>query len=104
MELEFRGCNANTCASPDAQSQHLHIDSASSTFTPLYPLVSLSKRATTPLTNLYFSMVTFSTLGFGDVTPCNWVGELAVMLEVFLGYVLLGGLITILAMKLVPPR
>jgi len=26
------------------------------------------------------------------------------MLEVFLGYVLLGGLITILAMKLVPPR
>jgi len=52
----------------------------------------------------YFSMVTFSTLGFGDVTPCNWVGELAVMAEVFLGYVLLGGLITILAMKLVPPR
>jgi len=26
------------------------------------------------------------------------------MLEVFLGYVFLGGLITILAMKLVPPR
>jgi len=69
-----------------------------------YPLVSLTKRATTPLTSLYFSMVTFSTLGFGDVTPCNWLGELAVMVEVFLGYVLLGGLITILAMKLVPPR
>jgi len=28
-----------------------------------------------PFTTLYFSMVTFSTLGFGDVTPCNWVGE-----------------------------
>jgi len=26
------------------------------------------------------------------------------MVEAFLGYVLLGGLITILAMKLVPPR
>jgi len=70
------------------------------------PLVSLGiKRPHTPvITNLYFSMVTFSTLGFGDVTPCNWIGELAVMAEVFLGYVLLGGLITILAMKLVPPR
>ena len=68
------------------------------------PLVSLADRPTTPFTNLYFSMVTFSTLGFGDVTPRNWVGELAVMAEVFLGYVLLGGLITILAMKLVPPR
>jgi len=56
------------------------------------------------LTHLYFSVVTFSTLGFGDVTPCNWGGKIAVIVEVFFGYVMLGMLISIFTMKLVPPR
>ena len=69
-----------------------------------YPLVGANSRQPTWLTNTYFSMVTFSTLGFGDVTPCNWVGELLVMVEVFTGYVCLGGLISIFAIKFLPPR
>ena len=48
----------------------------------------------------YYSVVTFTTLGFGDIVPkCGWL-QLWVMLEVILGYVMLGGLISILANKL----
>jgi hypothetical protein len=52
------------------------------------------------LTYIYFSVVTFTTLGFGDVTPANAWGEAVVMIEVILGYVMLGGLISILSVKL----
>ncbi|SDR01803.1 pentapeptide repeat-containing protein [Pseudovibrio sp. Tun.PSC04-5.I4] len=53
------------------------------------------------LTNLYFSVVTFTTLGFGDVTPvaAGVIGKLVVMWEVVLGYINLGLLISILANK-----
>ena len=50
-------------------------------------------------TPFYFSMVTFTTLGFGDVTPLDWVGQMWITLEVVLGYVMLGGLISIFANK-----
>ena len=52
------------------------------------------------LTSLYFSIVTFTTLGFGDVTPVTGLGKVVVTAEVILGYVMLGGLISILANKL----
>ena len=57
------------------------------------------KYSTTPewTSWLYFSVITFSTLGFGDVTPTIPVTHLWVMLEVFSGYFMLGGLITFLA-------
>jgi uncharacterized protein YjbI with pentapeptide repeats len=45
----------------------------------------------------YFSLVTFTTLGFGDLHPTNLVGEIIVAIEVILGYVMLGGLISIIA-------
>ncbi len=48
----------------------------------------------------YFSIVTFTTLGFGDVTPLNLAGQVWITLEVILGYVMLGGLISIFANKL----
>ena len=50
----------------------------------------------------YFSVVTFTTLGFGDVTPIagNWVPQAVIMTEVIFGYVMLGGLISIFANKL----
>ena len=51
-------------------------------------------------TMLYFSVVTFTTLGFGDVTPKTGWAELVVGLEVIAGYVMLGGLISIFANKL----
>jgi len=49
---------------------------------------------------LYFSFVTFTTLGFGDIVALNWCAKLVVTLEVIAGYVMLGGLISILANKL----
>jgi hypothetical protein len=49
---------------------------------------------------LYFSFVTFTTLGFGDITPIKWYAQIIVTIEVILGYGMLGGLISILANKL----
>ena len=49
---------------------------------------------------LYYSVVTFTTLGFGDIVPLtNWA-RLVVGLEVIAGYIMLGGLISIFANKL----
>ncbi len=52
-------------------------------------------------TPFYFSIVTFTTLGFGDITPKNLVGELIVSFEVIFGYAVLGLLISVLADKVV---
>ncbi len=49
---------------------------------------------------IYYSVVTFTTLGFGDIIPTNDLARFVVMLEVILGYVMLGGLISIFANKL----
>lgn len=50
-------------------------------------------------TPFYYSMVTYTTLGFGDVTPVTKAGMVLVNIEVVLGYVTLGLLISILANK-----
>lgn len=54
----------------------------------------------TALSPLYFSVVTFTTLGFGDALPTSPVSQLTVMIEVFLGYFMLGGLLTLLSNKM----
>ncbi len=51
------------------------------------------------LTTIYYSVVTFTTLGFGDVKPITRPGLAIVMVEVIVGYIMLGGLIAILANK-----
>lgn len=51
-------------------------------------------------TMLYYSVVTFTTLGFGDITPLTQTAAYWVMAEVILGYIMLGGLISIFATKL----
>jgi uncharacterized protein YjbI with pentapeptide repeats len=45
---------------------------------------------------IYFSVVTMTTLGFGDMyaRPGSWLGHVLLMLQVILGYVLLGALVT----------
>jgi len=45
---------------------------------------------------LYFSIVTMTTLGFGDIAanPDSWGGQVLLMFQVILGYVLLGALVT----------
>lgn len=52
------------------------------------------------LTMFYYSVVTFTTLGFGDIIPKTTTAAMCVTIEVILGYVMLGGLITIFASKL----
>lgn len=46
---------------------------------------------------LYYSIVTFTTLGFGDIVPQIPVLQIVIIIEVILGYIMLGGLISILA-------
>jgi uncharacterized protein YjbI with pentapeptide repeats len=53
-----------------------------------------------PFTYFYYSVVTMTTLGFGDVTPLTSTAAAWVMAEVVLGYLMLGGLLSILANKL----
>jgi len=57
-------------------------------------------REKTGWTPYYYSIVTFTTLGFGDVKPKNLAAEIWLTAEVVLGYVFLGGLVAILASKL----
>ena len=49
-----------------------------------------------PLRAMYFSIVTMTTLGFGDMyaNPESWAGHILLMFQVILGYVLLGALVT----------
>lgn len=50
---------------------------------------------------MYYSVVTFTTLGFGDIVPIgHFWARFFVVLEVILGYIMLGGLISIFANKL----
>ena len=54
----------------------------------------------TALSPLYYSVVTFTTLGFGDVVPATTTAQALAMLEVVLGYVGLGGLLAILSNRM----
>jgi len=54
----------------------------------------------TPLSPVYFSIVTLTTLGYGDAVPGSLGAQLVVMLEVVVGYLALGGLISIFANKM----
>lgn len=57
----------------------------------------------THFTPVYFSIVTYTTLGFGDVTPLNnsLVGQALVTMEVIAGYFTLGLLVSMLADRVV---
>ncbi len=54
----------------------------------------------TALTPLYYSVVTLTTLGYGDVLPASEAAQILAMTEVILGYVMLGGLLSIFANKM----
>ena len=51
-------------------------------------------------TPFYYSIVTYTTLGFGDITPQHWLGEIIIVAEVVLGYTTLGLLLSILANRI----
>ncbi|MCP4148818.1 MAG: two pore domain potassium channel family protein [bacterium] len=52
---------------------------------------------------LYFSVVTFTTLGYGDIVPCRGIGRFLVILEVLLGYSILGVLLAIILRRIIGP-
>ena len=54
----------------------------------------------TSLSPLYYSIVTLTSLGYGDVVPTSIAGQLLAMLEVILGYVMLGGLLALFTNKI----
>jgi hypothetical protein len=56
--------------------------------------------AKTWFTPYYFSIVTYTTLGFGDVKPATLAGEIVVSSEVILGYTTLGLLLSVLAQSI----
>ena len=62
-------------------------------------LMNYSNSAQSWLTPFYYSIVTYTTLGFGDITPKHWIGEIIVITEVILGYLTLGLMLSILANK-----
>ncbi|MGI9598577.1 MAG: pentapeptide repeat-containing protein, partial [Acidimicrobiales bacterium] len=54
----------------------------------------------TPLSPVYYSVVTFTTLGYGDVLPGSVGAQILAMSEVVLGYFSLGGMMSILSDKM----
>ncbi len=54
----------------------------------------------TRLSFVYFSVITMTTLGYGDVVPSTGTGQALAMFEVLVGYVMLGGLLSIFATKM----
>lgn len=49
---------------------------------------------------LYFSFITFTTLGYGDIVPVTTLSKVTVITEVSVGYVMGGLLVAILAKRL----
>ena len=48
---------------------------------------------------LYYSVVTFTTLGYGDVSPQTAAGQIIQIIHISIGYLGLGALLSILATK-----
>ncbi len=49
---------------------------------------------------LYYSVVTLSTLGYGDIVPATPAARIVAMTEVMIGYLMLGGLLSIFTNKM----
>ncbi len=52
------------------------------------------------LSPFYYSVVTLTSLGYGDVVPASTSAQVIAMMEVLAGYVMLGGLLSIFANKM----
>ncbi len=52
------------------------------------------------LSPIYYSVVTLTSLGYGDVLPASTFAQIAAMTQVLIGYLMLGGLLSILSNKM----
>lgn len=48
----------------------------------------------------YYSVVTITTLGYGDIVPATPAARIIAICEVFIGYIMLGGLLSIFTNKM----
>lgn len=70
-------------------------------FTFIYTMVKIDYGLyETPISPFYFSISTMTTLGYGDAIPVSWIAQMCTSTQVVLGYVMLGGLLSILTNKL----
>jgi uncharacterized protein YjbI with pentapeptide repeats len=70
-------------------------------FAGLYTLVDLDYGSyETWLSPMYYSVVTMTTLGYGDVLPATLGAQIMCMAEVVIGYIMLGGLLSIFSNKM----
>ncbi len=69
-------------------------------FAALYTVVSVDYGSHSSwMTPIYYSVVTLTSLGYGDVIPLSATAQLIAMMEVITGYIMLGGLLSILSNK-----
>lgn len=52
------------------------------------------------LSPLYYSVVTMTTLGYGDALPASVAAQVVAMIQVLIGYIMLGGVLSIFATKM----
>lgn len=70
-------------------------------FAGLYEVVEIDFGSNeTGLSSFYFSIVTLTTLGYGDVLPVSPAAQAVVITQVLIGYGMLGGLLSIFMSKM----
>lgn len=70
-------------------------------FAALYSFLDFDyKIGKTWFSNIYFSIVTTTTLGYGDIIPVSSAAQIISMIQVLLGYAMLGGFLSILTNKM----
>lgn len=65
-----------------------------------FKFVPLNISDETWLSTYYFSVVTLTTLGYGEITPASQLAQWLAIAEVLMGYTMLGGLLSIFANKM----
>ncbi|WP_186080620.1 pentapeptide repeat-containing protein [Burkholderia gladioli] len=70
-------------------------------YTLIYWLIpeSTSEKHLTVVQSLYFSVVTMTTLGYGDIAAnkSSWLSQMLIITHVLSGYIILGALLTVLS-------
>ncbi len=70
-------------------------------FSIVYSLVDIDYGGNeTFISPLYFSVVTITTLGYGDAVPRSAIAQALVMIQVAVGYMMLGGVLSIFATRM----
>ena len=71
-------------------------------FAGLYAMVDINYGIHEPswFLPMYYSLVTMTTLGYGDVLPVSVAAQVIAMVQVMIGYIMLGGLLSIFSNKL----